>query len=58
MRKSKVNLETATLDELEDECFDLQGTQFGPNIIGIICGAVEKRFGEVEAVRLYETYQD
>ena len=58
MRKSKVNLETSTLEELENECFEVQGTQFGHNMIGMICRAVEKRFGEVEADKLFETYQN
>ena len=55
---SKLNLKTATLEELEDECFEVQGTKFGHNVIGIICGVVEKRFGEVEADRLFKTYQN
>jgi hypothetical protein len=55
---SKVNLETSTLEELENECAEVQGTQFGHNMIGMICRAVEKRFGEVEADKLFETYQN
>ena len=55
---SKINIKTATLDELEDECDMIQGTQHGHTMIGIICGVVEKRFGEVEADKLFETYQN
>ena len=54
---SRLNIKTATLDELENECAELVGTQFGHNMIGIICGVVEDRFGEEEADRLFETYQ-
>ena len=54
---SRLNIKTATLDELENECAELVGTQQGHNMIGIICGVVEDRFGEEEADRLFETYQ-
>jgi len=54
---SRLNIKTATLNELENECAELVGTQFGHNMIGIICGIVEDRFGEEEADRLFETYQ-
>ena len=54
---SRLNIKTATLDELENECAELVGTQYGHNMIGIICGVVEDRFGEEEADRLFETYQ-
>ena len=54
---SKTNLKTATLEELEDECMELMGTQYGHNMIGIICNVVDERFGKEEAQRLYDTYQ-
>ena len=54
---SKINLKTATLEELEDECMSVIGTTYGHNMIGIICQTVEDRFGEKEADRLFETYQ-
>ena len=57
MRRSKINLKTATLDELEIECAELVGTQFGHNMIGIICGVVEDRFGKEDAERLFDLYQ-
>ena len=57
MRRSKVNLKTATLEQLEDECNELLGTQFGHNMIGLICQTVEDRFGKEDAERLYNTYQ-
>tara|TARA_R100000808_G_C2078635_1_gene103326 strand:- start:130 stop:300 length:171 start_codon:yes stop_codon:yes gene_type:complete len=54
---SRLNIETATIEELENECERVAGTQFGHNIIGIICGVVEKRFGEDEADRFFDEYQ-
>ena len=54
---SKLNLKTATIEELEDECIELMGTPYGNNIIGIICNVVEERFGEDEAVRYFDSYQ-
>ena len=54
---SRLNIKTATLDEIENECEELVGTQFGHNMIGIICGVVTDRFGEIEADRLFEIYQ-
>ena len=57
MRRSKINIETATLEELENKCAELVGTQFGHNMIGIICNVVKDRFGEDDADRLFEEYQ-
>ena len=57
MRNNKINLKTATLDELEDECNELVGTPFGHNMIGIICRTVSERFSEEDADRLFKTYQ-
>lgn len=57
MRKSKININTATLDELEDECMSVMGTQFGHNMIGIICNVVKERFSKEDADRLFNTYQ-
>ena len=54
---AKFNLKTASLKEMEEECESLQGSQFGHNMIGIICNVVEERFGEEEAERFFETYQ-
>ena len=54
---SRLNIKTATLNELENKCAELVGTQFGHNMIGIICGVVKDRFGEEEADRLFELYQ-
>ena len=54
---ARMNINTATLEELEDECAELIGTQYGHNMIGIICGVVEDRFGEEQAERLFNTYQ-
>lgn len=53
----RFNPKTATLQEIEDECANLVGTQFGHNMIGILCGVVEERFGEDDADRLFEEYQ-
>tara|TARA_Y100001963_G_scaffold152520_1_gene237500 strand:+ start:986 stop:1159 length:174 start_codon:yes stop_codon:yes gene_type:complete len=54
---AKINLKTATIEELENECWEVMGTQFGHNIIGIICSVVEERFGEKEAERFFTKYQ-
>ena len=57
MRRSKINLKTATLEQLEDECMEVMGTPYGHNMIGIICGVVEDRFGKEDADRLFNIYQ-
>ena len=54
---SKLNLKTATIEELEEECESVMGTPFGHNIIGIICNQVAERFGEDEAIRFFDSYQ-
>jgi len=54
---SKINLKTATLDEIWDECESVLGTQFGHNMIGIMCNIVDERFGKEEAQELYDVYQ-
>ena len=54
---SKTNLKTATIEELEDECESVLGTQYGHNIIGLICNIVDERFGKEEANRFFEEYQ-
>ena len=54
---SRLNIKTATLDELENECAELVGTQFGHNMIGIICNEAKERFGEDKADELYEAFQ-
>ena len=56
MRRSKINLKTATLDELEEECMELMGTPYGHNMIGIICRTVEDRFSKEAADRLFNFY--
>ncbi len=53
---SKINLKECTIEEMEEECFSIMGTQFGHNMLGIICRVAEKRFGEDVADRLFETY--
>jgi len=57
MRRSKVNIKTATLEQLEDECMELMGTPYGHNMIGIICRTVEDRFSKEDADRLFNIYQ-
>ena len=54
---SRINLKTATIKELEDECCRVYGTPFGHNIISTICRIVKDRFGKYEADRLFNTYQ-
>jgi len=57
MKMARLNLQTATLEELENECAELMGTQFGHNMIGIICNVVDERFGKEQAERLFNFYQ-
>ena len=54
---SRINIKTATLEELDNECAELMGTPYGHNMIGIICSTVSERFGEEEADKLFEIYQ-
>ncbi len=54
---ARLNIQTATLEELENECAELMGTQFGHNMIGIICNVVDERFGKEQAERLFNFYQ-
>jgi len=56
-KMNRLNIKTATLEELEDKCLELMGTPFGHNMIGIICNQVKNRFGKEEAERLYDSYQ-
>ena len=53
----KINIKTATLQELKNECVKLKFTPYGHNMIGIILNEVEKRFGELESIKLYKEYQ-
>lgn len=57
MKMARLNIQTATLEELENECAELMGTQFGHNMIGIICNVVDERFGKEQAERLFNFYQ-
>ena len=54
---SRINIKEATLEQLEEQCVDVLGTQYGHNIIALICQEVEDRFGEKEADRLFDLYQ-
>ena len=55
--RNRINLKTATLEEITEECESVQGTPFGHNMIGIMCGVVADRFGEDEADKIYNEYQ-
>ena len=55
--RNRINLKTATLDEIRRECESVLGTQFGHNMIGIMCNVVEDRFGKNEAEELFNDYQ-
>ena len=57
MALDKINIKTATLDEIWAECESVLGTPYGHNIIGIMCSIVKDRFGEDEADQLFETFQ-
>ena len=54
---SRINLKECTIEDMEDECSRVQGTQYGHNMIGIICKVAEDRFGEDAANELFNTYQ-
>ena len=54
---SRINLKTATLEDIYDECEAVHGTPYGHNMIGIMCGVVADRFGEDEADKIYNQYQ-
>ena len=53
----RLNINECTLEELEDECIRVLGTNFGHNIISLICNVAEERFGKKEAERLFNLYQ-
>ena len=55
--RNRINLKTATLEELENDCEEVVGTPYGHNIIGLICNTVDERFGKEEAERFFNTYQ-
>ena len=55
--RNRINLKIATLDEIREECESVLGTQFGHNMIGIMCGVVEDRFGKEQAEELFNDYQ-
>ena len=55
--RNKINLKTATFEELEQECQDVLGTMYGHNMIGIICSIAEERFGKDKAKYLFNNYQ-
>jgi len=54
---SRINLKTATLKQIEEQCEEVYGTQYGHNMISIMCSVVKDRFGQEEADRLFETWQ-
>ena len=55
--RRKINLKTATLDEIREECENVYGTPFGHNMNGIMCNVVDERFGKEEAQELFDDYQ-
>ena len=55
--KMKININKCSQDELYEECERVMGTQYGHNMIGLICNVAEERFGEEVAKDLFETYQ-
>ena len=56
-RFHRINLKTATLEDIYDECEAVHGTPYGHNMIGIMCGVVSDRFGKDEADELFNDYQ-
>jgi len=53
----RINPKTATIEELEDKCFSVMGTNYGHNMIGIICDIVKERFGKKESERFFNMFQ-
>ena len=53
----RININTCSQDELYEECERVLDTQFGHNMIGLICNVAEERFGKDVAQDLFETYQ-
>ena len=54
---SRFDFKNMTLESAESEILSVLGTPYGHNMIGIMCGVVEKRFGETEAQELFNEYQ-
>lgn len=48
----KFDFKNMTLETAEEEIYELQGSQFGHNMIGLILGEVAKKFGEDKAEEL------
>ncbi len=42
---------------LDMECYRVKGTLYGHNMIGIICGVAEDRFGKEAAENLFNKHQ-
>ena len=53
----KINIDKCSQDELYEEGERVVGTQYGHNMIGLICNVAEERFGKKVAEDLFETYQ-
>ncbi len=54
---SRFDFKNMTLESAESEILSVLGTPYGHNMIGIIIGQVAEKFGETEADRLFEQYQ-
>ena len=52
---ARLNIKTASLNELKSKCLELKGTTFGHNMISIICNVVEERFPD-EAEQFISIY--
>ena len=48
----KFDFKNLTVETAEEEIYNLQGSQFGHNMIGLILGQVAKKFGEEVADQL------
>jgi len=55
--RRRINIQTASFEELEMQCCEVVGTPYGHNMITIICQEAEKRFGAKKAEYLFNTYQ-
>ena len=49
--------ENMSLEDAEQKIVQVLGTPYGHNIIALIIGKVEKKYGEKEADKLFNKYQ-
>ena len=55
---AKFDFNNMTLKSAKNECFRVYGTTHGHNMIGLIITKVSEKFGEKEADKLFEEFQE